>query len=322
MAAYAPIAVKIFGSGAIGLHVKLHFLRTLILARSLFNAHLLTAQVAYIRKLNAVYARVLRRVFGAPRHDSTKGPTDLVVRVAVGMPSLDCLLVVRRLHYVARLVKHRPSQLWALLQQRVSDRPLPWVAQLRDDFMVFFKCSAAVRSELPVPIGDLALHRWFNFVNDEPLKWGELVRNVFFYESVLDRHVTPHAPVRAILTHKCDVCDLYFSTRKGLDQHKRRKHGVLSDMRFFARTDGVCLACKTVFSTRLRLLAHLTDRRRDYCRGYILANSSPLHASEVQALDHVDRAARRLAHRAGHSHPIAVQSARTACGKRIGRVAC
>ena len=136
-----------------------------------------------------MYARVLRRVVGVPRHDDSTGPTDLEVRTAVGMPSLDCLLVTQRLLYIARLLKHRPCELWALSQQRVDGTPLPWVSQILHDFLILYRCTAEVRRVLPVPAGDNALDKWFFFIADYLVQWADFARSLFFMESVLDNRI-------------------------------------------------------------------------------------------------------------------------------------
>ena len=94
-------------------------------------------------------------------------------------------------------------------------------------------------------------------------------------------------------------------------------------MRFYADVQGTCLVCKTCFNTRLRLLAHLDDSRRSRCRDAILRDGDTyrkLDVDRVAELDMKDREDRKTVKRQGHSHPIAVLSATTAAGKRIGFV--
>ena len=79
--------------------------------------------------------------------------------------------------------------------------------------------------------------------------------------------------------------------------------------------------CGTQFGTRLRLLAHLSDVRRPKCRDRLQDGSFPaLSTSRIAELDALDRIARRDAKRSGHTTPIAVGTALTADGKRIGHV--
>lgn len=65
----------------------------------------------------------------------------------------------------------------------------------------------------------------------------------------------------------------------------------------------------------------MTDTRRDKCRSQILLGEFPaLSIEERNRLEKIDREARANAQKLGRSHAIAVGSAKTATGKRIGRV--
>ena len=89
VAAYVPLAHRIFGADCIGNWLKLHFMHSLILSRLLHNTQLWTPLVAPMRKLNGVYMRVLRRIGGDCRFDRPKF-TDLEIRIQLKQPSIDC----------------------------------------------------------------------------------------------------------------------------------------------------------------------------------------------------------------------------------------
>ena len=100
----------------------------------------------------------------------------------------------------------------------------------------------------------------------------------------------------------------------------RIKHKVKAPIAAYVDGSGVCPACKTVFHTRIRCLAHLTDSRRPRCREVILSGSWPqLSQSMLEQLEEVDRNARREAQRNGKTHPTAKGSAKRADGRIIGR---
>ena len=103
--------------------------------------------------------------------------------------------------------------------------------------------------------------------------------------------------------------------------HRRGVHGFRTVWRYYADEDGVCPACRSCFVTRARLIKHLADKRRTKCGEKVLADRpAKLSEERVAVLDDLDRIAKREARRQGHSHAIAVGSARTADGKRVGRV--
>ena len=103
----------------------------------------------------------------------------------------------------------------------------------------------------------------------------------------------------------------------------RAKHKKRAPQRAFAQESGTCQVCGSCFNTRLRLLAHLSDARRDMCWQVIVSRPDKfvqLTQDELTHLDNVDRVLRREAWRTGHTHPIASAPARTAAGALVGHV--
>eukprot|EP00959_Pyramimonas_sp_CCMP1952_P265213 5545981-Pyramimonas_sp.AAC.1 len=56
-----------------------------------------------------------------------------------------------------------------------------------------------------------------------------------------------------------------FHSQKALLSHRRAKHSFRCDARFYIDSFGVRPVCKTVFSSRFRAIAHLSDPRRTNC---------------------------------------------------------
>ena len=74
----------------------------------------------------------------------------------------------------------------------------------------------------------------------------------------------------------------------------------------------LALPAKTVFGTRLSLLAHLSDVRRPKCRDYVLSHSSTIDAELCTELDMKDAKLRLLAQRNGYSHSLVTIPAKKA----------
>ena len=72
-------------------------------------------------------------------------------------------------------------------------------------------------------------------------------------------------------------------------------------------------------SLRARLVAHLSDARRQKCLVWLCANAPPLPEAEQQRLDVLDRSLRAAARRAGFTQPRSTAPAEQA-GRKIGRV--
>ena len=73
------------------------------------------------------------RIAGEMSFDNT-AVTDLEVRTRLQQPSIDCILIRKRLRYCVRIVKAMPQSLVAFLTVARADRALPWVEQMHADF--------------------------------------------------------------------------------------------------------------------------------------------------------------------------------------------
>jgi len=165
---------------------------------------------------------------------------------------------------------------------------------------------------------------WHRFILASPKVWADAVSMLYFSESRLDQVAQPSAPIVAVVsTFACDKCETAFASSRALQSHIRIKHKVRCLQRLYAGSSGVCSVCKTIFNTRLRLIAHLSDTRRDKCWCEIRAHPrkyKPLSAELVADLDEKDKVSRPDAQKQGKSHPTAVGSARTSGGKLVGHV--
>ena len=109
--------------------------------------------------------------------------------------------------------------------------------------------------------------------------------------------------------HKCDLCPRAFASWRGLAMHERKVHGKQSNVKCFAGADGTCPVCKCQFRTRLRLIAHLTEKRvrgktrRPPC-GARLQHRHRLSDHIVANLDALDAEQRRRARKAGKTQPV------------------
>lgn len=176
---------------------------------------------------------------------------------------------------------------------------------------------------------------WQTFLQHSE-KWDAAIHELHSPHSVLDKvsSLTGVAPSTSSIacvgcpssSFQCSLCaksgvEEAFSTDRALQSHVRAKHGIKCQSRRYVDANGVCPSCGTQFGTRLRAIRHLSDSRRLRCWDDIMSNGlAPLSESSVEALDLVDRAARRDAQRRGKSDPIAHGPAITATGKVVGRV--
>ena len=99
-------------------------MRSFVLSRLTFNIHVCVVSPRVSQKLAGVYMRVLRRIAGDPRFSTKVEMTDSEVRIKLQMPPLDCILMVARFRYFARLVRNQPRPLLSLLHVGSSEPEL------------------------------------------------------------------------------------------------------------------------------------------------------------------------------------------------------
>ena len=316
MSAYAPLSKRIFGCGQLRLEVRSQLFNSLVMSRLLYNVYTIATTPAFLRQLNDVYMRGMRMMRDCSRFDDT-AESDLCFRLRFRLPSIDCLIARARLRYLGRLVRHLPQTVVSLLAVVTKGKRLSWVVKVLQDLAA---CRALITicSRLPSPYDDT--NAWFEFIAEDAARWSHVVSMLHYSHSALDREKIDTET--DALTYGCSVCHASFASAKARDQHRRAKHGVKQEQRFFAKTDGVCPICDAKLCTRLRLLAHLSDRRRTRCWDEIQKSPADfrLDGDTVEMLDAADRRERTLARRAGHSHVLAKGQSYLGDGKVAGRV--
>eukprot|EP00973_Karenia_brevis_P001721 234277-Karenia_brevis.AAC.1 len=214
MTAYAPIAVKIFGSSWIHMYLKLAFLDSLILTRLLLNVQIRVPSVRFVSIVSAVYMRVLRRIAGLMRYDGT-ACSDRQVRARLNQPSVDCLITRRRLMYLKRLVGLTPGPLHALLAVGCPTKPLPWVKLILSDLRLL-RSQVSDVANMPNPEDNP--EKWLSVILDE--RWRNWVLQLFFIDSVADKGEKPVV----VKMWACEMCPkseiAFFASERALRSHQ------------------------------------------------------------------------------------------------------
>ena len=235
--------------------LKLYLLQSLILSRLCNGAHVVVPTTGYIRTLQTMYMRVLRRIFGESRYQRTQH-TDLEVRRKMQQPSIDCLLMRARLRYVKRLVCNSPPALLAILASRVGGEQLPWVKLIVSDLR-WLRENSCVQLFWTLPDPTAAPAAWCDQMADP--KWGERISRVFFVESVADppdkRGPAPVGP------HACDICGASFPTYRELASHQTTAHKKRKAYNEYIGDTVTCPVCDHSYSSRQHLLKHLYQKQ-------------------------------------------------------------
>ena len=254
--------------------------------------------------INTSYMRLLRKI--SKKHNCAGGDkvSDQSVRDYLTLPSIDCLVRKRRLRYAARLCISAPSALTALLQSLPNGKHMPWALLLLNDLNILRNACSRIFEHTPCALESPEF--WTKLMTEYPAEWKSTLREYF---TVLD---DVHAPVLSstlaclVASFQCSLCPhVPFHNQKALDQHRRVQHGVRNTIREHVGNFSRCPNCCTDFHQRIRLLAHLSDKRRnEQCREFVFALPK-IEASELERLDVVDRNLRRVASQAGHTHVLA-----------------
>ena len=306
LAAYSPLAMKIFGSLQLKLDLKQWMFTTLVMSRLVFNLHVVVPSRRFLIILNDVYLRGHRRMHDACRIDK-ECESDLAFRVRTLTPSIDCILCRARLRYLGRIARSHPPSLVTLLRQRVNGRRPAWVELVVSD-MTRMRQTVARCASLPPPDSDP--DAWMQRSATDPRSWAQDVSVLYFTDSVCDREAVPGISSHA-RPFACSECSVAFSSEKQLALHLSRHHGIRCQQRLYAavHSDGTatCPVCGTTFSGRIALLKHLCDKRRDLCWNTIVATPKKfcrLTERQLMELDESDRLHRKTARSMGHSHPV------------------
>lgn len=282
LTSYVPIANKVFSSQLIGLHLELLFMHSLVLSRLFFNVHVLVPSTRYIRILNGTYMRVVRRIAGCSRFHADV-ESDLIVRNALGVVAVDCLIQQARLRYLRRILVNKPIALQAVLSATHSNRRLPWVDLIIGDMRKLRKFSGKAAG-LPDPVDFSG--EWLKCITADEDAWHDIVSGLRYRRSLCDKDQLERQDISsAVDCFGCDICSSAgggksFPSLKALKSHQRAYHGIRIPTRYYVEADGRCICCGTVFMSRLRCIAHLSDSRRGKCWQTILSTRPPRLSDE------------------------------------------
>ena len=223
-------------------------------------------------KLNSVYMRVLRRIAGMCRHGLTKTLPDQDVREVLGAPSLQCLIMRRRLELLSAVLRSEVRALSILLRPTSPNadlRKMPWVNLVISDLYALQSCMGEKLADLGNPVGDAS--KWFSFIRDHPAAWRAMQNQLSVPSMPIDHHRAKNNAYQVDhgQAFKCEQCkkdgkDTNFPSVKTLPCHMRKLHGERNVFRTFVDGNAICPVCRVGFETRMRAVAHLTEAR---CRG-------------------------------------------------------
>lgn len=254
MSSYSPIAHRIFGCNAVSVWLKYLFLHSLILSRLLYGAHTVVPKPKFVKTLQSVYMRVLRRKYGEVRHCRTQH-TDLELRTMMQQPSIDCLLMRTRMRYLKGLLSNCPMALISLFHLKPNNIFLPWVKLIIDD-MRWITHHSYAEDAWAMPDPESYPATWTQHILSN--KWCNIVSRIFYVTSIAD---PPNAASNLVppahCLQNCDICGASFPTKRQYTMHVVRKHGKRSPHARYVDDTRTCPVCDNSYADRICVIHHL-----------------------------------------------------------------
>ena len=289
LGAYLPIAHRVFAPREISRSTKLQ------LAHALLDGILFYGAATWpelnewcVARLEAVRCRVLRKIcqhFRGPRGD---GWTARQVRLECGVPRLEVVLAQNRLLPAARIARHAPDSLRALLQVEAGQDG-SWVRMLSRDI-------ENMRSLLPRQLSSIGsleedAQAWNRVWCEHDVAWKGLAQKFVSASSDFEKQrdceseeiVAMEGPRGLQAGYQCPGCSKVFLSSRARATHESRVHGKRRPALAYAR-DGRCPCCSCDFHSRVRLVHHLSYSSAK-CLQFCVENIAPMSQEEQQPLD-------------------------------------
>jgi uncharacterized damage-inducible protein DinB len=238
--------------------------------------------------------------------------TDPEFRARWRIPPLAVRLAKHRLLFLLQLHRHGPQIVWDWIMAEDVYCRTPWLDAIRQalqwlgSMIEEFKdqewtCEAILTwtSSAPSSMPNQIRRAVARFLTQEETihhvaRMHREIRNLCQQNGVVfDNVVTPHTPLPDLF--QCTLCVRAFSTIQGLNAHRWKQHGEISEERRFVYS-GVCECCRKCFWTSQRLQQHLrySKRKADGCFWWIQRHLDPLEGPERVAIPHVLQGQHRL----------------------------
>ena len=296
--AFRSMSKTIFLNRRMPVNIRLKLLDTLVLPILFYGSGawplLSTRQAA---SLSSTITRWQRQIAGEGFWKDEQ-IADAEFRARWRIPPLAVRLAKHRLLFLLQLHRHGPRIVWEWITAEDEFCRAPWLDAIRHAL-----------TWLGSMIEDLKDRTWscadiLQWTSLAPSSMPNQIRRAvarFLTQEETIHHVARmHREIRDLCQHhgvvfdnveapldplpdlfQCSLCVRAFSTIQGLNAHKWRQHGAISEERRFVYS-GVCECCRKCFWTSQRLQQHLcySKRKVDGCFWWIQRHLDPLAAPE------------------------------------------
>jgi hypothetical protein len=166
---------------------------------------------------------------------------------------------------------------------------------------------------------------WLELMARYPAEWHELVDSFHVVVDSFEKMGGTDADGTSELgkgRFKCGECAAIgatacFRTEKALDAHRRVRHAFRNQLKKYVDESGKCPVCHVQFSSRLRCIAHVSEKRKrarsaptTSCREALMGGAFMSVSDDLlNAFDERDKLSRRDAVRVGRTQPKAAYTA-------------
>eukprot|EP00435_Cladocopium_sp_Y103_P046244 s495_g13.t1 len=282
--------------------VKSKVFQSLIVSKMVYNAHTWTGISSkdldgWTNHLRAPIATMLK---GKLSQDAKFLHSTDDLFAFCGLLPLREQVYANRLRFLARLLQVCPPLTWSLLNDTPETHS--WVGLCREACVWMKRHYPGCLPSADAPFSDWVMHVRLDHQWKGKIK--KAVRSAISYHQASATHQVWHKHFEerlkkngAILPSEegaqcrkelwqCDLCSKVFGSTQALAMHAHREHGYKKKVRYFTAGE-TCPVCLQMFHTRKRLSIHLEKTER--CYSVVQACWPPMPASDVQALDDIDK---------------------------------
>ena len=236
-----------------------------------------------------------RRIVGDGYWNQTQSG-DAEFRAYWRIPPLSVRLAKHRLLFLLQLHQHAPSLVWDLVTAEDQLCSSSWLEAIRHALSWFGTMQA------DFPCWEWTQPQILDWLHNAPSNMAQQIRravNRFLTQEQTIHHVAKmHRSIKQMCEahgvcfdnspfqaggpalpdiHVCSMCSKTFSTVQGLNAHRWRQHGCISNERKYVYS-GVCECCRKCFWTSQRLQQHLrySKRKPDGCYWWVARHLDPL----------------------------------------------
>ena len=264
---YSPLRRRLFKLREVPVRTRAMIITSVVTSKLFYNCSTWPSLNKQERQqLRAAYMRHIRIALKGLADGWTADDEALA---ALGLPSLEVVLVLARVRLFSRLVRRCNVHVWALLCIGATAQR-SWIRALHRDLSALTEVCEEWK-----PYHGATLSTWWTACAVAPRRFVDRVAASLQRQENSTREswqpglsndpaAAPPCAGRVV----CPVCSIARSTHQALQVHMFKQHNIKRALRWFVDTPW-CPCCLLYLHTRQRLISHLAEKG-DRCRDFVL----------------------------------------------------